>query len=597
MIIDAKSKTISLDIPPEDYKIIYYFEPRDYEIQSKVLSSLNSLLTFTIDSDNCFKTSIIDFFDFREILKTAEYKIELNLTKSAMDVCKKFIEKVNNIKQIKEGKWNDKVITTLKNEPYFDQKSAIAFLTAIKTGSNFSSVGIGKTISALGAFNILKDANMVSKCLVFSLNENKHPTWFVEVCKHTNYKCKIIGNGTVNVLKDIEEFDKEDILVIHYDALINNEVVEALMAKHFDFWVVDECHTIANMKAKRTKAIHALYKNAKPQYLALMSGTPINDDPLLSYFILKLIQPNLLPSKGKFDSYFCKMFLVTLPSGRKFNKINGYKNLDKLKKLMDLYTFRKTQKDVKGFPKLILCDKEIELESDQRMLYNRIVDETYQEIASSPDKVMNLNVILVKLLRLRQFLSSPTIFGEKNVSNAKLNFLDVFLEEVMQEKDQKIVVWTSFTPTLNLLHERYKKYGTLKYMGVNKELSREDRNDNIEKFKTDKNSRMLVGQASLATGISLSNCNLLVMFDTLFIRRQFIQCLGRITRRDSVSDVARVFTFKCKDTIDQWLEGLIGNKNTLIDQILDYDFEANTQEESTAVDKKNILDFLKGEKK
>jgi hypothetical protein len=62
MIIDAKSKTISLDIPPEDYKIIYYFEPSDFGIQSHVLNSLNSLLTFEIDSDNCFKTSIIDFF-------------------------------------------------------------------------------------------------------------------------------------------------------------------------------------------------------------------------------------------------------------------------------------------------------------------------------------------------------------------------------------------------------------------------------------------------------------------------------------------------------------------------------------------------------
>lgn len=599
MIVDVKSDIISLDIPPEDYQVIYQIE--DNEDRNKLFLFLNSLLTFKISKIGEFSSSIFDFFILRDHLKPLTTPITLNLTSKALDVCKRFLLQLQECDEIKAGKWNDRIKSTLKNQPYEDQKSAAAFLLARKRAGNFSSVGIGKTITSLTAFNILKNEHKIVNGLVFVFNENKD-TWRDELELHTNYKFTIVGNGSAKVLEDIENFN-EDLLVVHYDCLLNEDIRFALIQKNFDFWIVDEAHTLRNAdKKKKNKETHQfenvsqragyvyeLQEAMNPTYVFPMTGTPVAERPLDSYGILKLLKPNLIPSRAKFEEHFCNFIKIKPHAKARFkinilNKKNPYKNLDQLKKYFDMISYRQTHSEVRGFPETIYAPRYLEMGEEQRKLYERIKAETFKEIAKVPEKALNLNHVFVKTLRLRQMLSHPSILGENKVGSIKFDALELLLEEILSESESKVIIFSPHRDTLELIFQKYKdNYGCGIFAGISPELPSEERSEHVYNFLNNPFNRVLAANSKIGAGSNWQISRTIIYFD-LSIRLEFIQACGRIQRRVATGP-SIIIPFIVKNSIDELIYKQIKDKQGYVDQIIISD--------EPIINKDEILEALK----
>lgn len=568
MIVDVVTNKISLKVLPEEYYLIYTLEPHEIPYKDNLIVLFNSLLTFELKVNCRFQTSILDFFILRDILKNKNFNIELKLTEQCFEICSQYLTERKEIEDIKDGLFSQDITTNLKNKPYEDQIYAIKFMLKRQKALNACSVGIGKTLTALACFDILKTQNKVYNGLIYCLNENKL-TWKNEIIKHTDYTYRIVGNGTKIVLDDIEKF-KEDFLVIHYDAIINQEVKEALMHKKFNFAIYDEAHIFRNLTTKRSEAVFDIIESTDPKYRFALTGTPVAQCPLEAYSIVKLIRPTILPSHSRFKKHFCKEILIKpKKSRRKIPIIVDYYNLDQLKYMVDLYTFRKTQDDVKGFPPTVCSIKELEMEADQKELYEHIRAETFEAIASMPEKALNLDHILTKILRLRQVLSHPAILGEYKTSSIKFTYLDQLLEEILTDQNQKVVIWSCFKDTLNLLEQKYKKqYGALLFTG---DVTNEQRDIHVTKFTNEKKSRMLCGITSLGTGGNFQAARTAIYIDEPLKILELRQSRGRITRRDAVG-TSHLVSLICKDTVDdRFVRKLIARKEAIIDQVIDPD--------------------------
>lgn len=593
MLVDAQTNTISLNISPEDYKFIYKLEADEPE-RDELLILLSGRLSCVVNRDS-FSTSIFDFFTLKSLIEKSTLKFNIQLTQKCLEVCKDYLKQLKEVRLLKEGVYNERVKTTLNTPPYEDQKSAAAFLLARGKAGNFSSVGIGKTLAALCCFNILKDSYKISNGVVFCLNENKL-TWYDQLTQHTNYKFIIAGNGTNRVLHDLDSFDQHDLLVIHYDALLNESVKAALIEKRFDFWIVDEAHVLRNVgKTKRANVIFELNEATKPHYVYPLSGTPVAESPANAYALLKLIRPHLIPSKNRFLHHFCNFISIRVKGTRRkieiVNPKKPYKNLDELQNLLELYSFRKTQDDVRGFPPTVLSIKSLQMEPDQNTLYKRILNETIIDIAKVPDKMLHLDNILAKTTRLRQCTVSPAILGESNVSSIKLKALDEILEEILDDSKAKVVVWSTFRAVLETLVARYVQYGARLFAGINNLLTQEERDLNVREFLTFGGScRILLATTSCGTGGNWGIARHSIYLDEPLKNIELIQSRGRITRRDAVG-TSNIIVLKAVNSIDEWVRKKITQKEDYSRQLVCVDQQIVVKEDGV-ISKEELLDCL-----
>lgn len=596
MIIDCKSDTISLNPNPEEYTITYKLESYEHPVRDAIIGFLyKNLLTFSIDTKDVYKSSIMDFFILREFFKD-KINFKLNITDNFLPIAQKFLEHRFNILDIKEGKWNDKVKTNLRTSPYEDQKSAIAFFLARRKGINCSSVGVGKTFSALGTFNSLKNSKQISQGVIFCLNENKL-TWYNEILKHTEYKYKVVRNGSESVCNDIESFDG-DLIVLHYDCIINEDVKAAIIDAGFDFWVMDEAHVLRNNDKRvckkvynqNTKKMERRYEDAcqrantlfdlqeaiKPAYVLLLTGTPIPEDPIQAYPMIKMLQPTWVPVRTRFEEHFCN-FIQIKPKGSSpfsskkikiLNKKNKYKNLDQLKFILDTLCFRRTQDQCKDFPPTTLNVKEFDLDPAHQKYYNAIENKEMERLKGK--KFDKLSVAFVETLRLRQCLSDPALLDEK-VASTKFRVLKQVTQEILSDPKNKIVIFSCFRPTLEKLVKEYAEYGAVLFAGINKDLTQEQRDANITRFLNDPSCRILFANSSLGAGGNWGQvARYGIFFDLPEARLDWKQSFGRITRRDA-KGTSTIIVFLTTTQAEKKLWNALNIKNDVIDSILGED--------------------------
>lgn len=590
MQIDVNDNSKLLVKVPENYTVNYKLEQDDIPHKDTILVLLSGLLTSRILHNGDFQSSIIDFFIFRNKIKNSKFEIQLNLTDGCLEVCKEYLTLMHRIEDIKAGAFNSEIITTIKSQPYEDQKAHIRFFLENKIALNCSSVGIGKTLSALATYNILKDSSKVLGGLILCLNQNKRD-WCREIQKHTDYTFKVVGNGTNQVVDDIFSHNCEDFLIVHYDCIIKEVVKAALIEKKFDFWISDEAHVLRGLDSQRSKAVFEMFNAVTPQFLYFLTGTPVSNSPMNAFSMLKFFNSSLIPNKTRFESHFCNMITIK-PKGsfKRFkilNKKNPYKHLDELSFMMNRFSVRTTHADVKDFPPTVYSFREVEMEPEQRKLYNAIRDETFQAIAAMPEKSINLHLAMVKTIRLRQALSNPSVLGEYKVDSIKFKCVNELLEEILDDDPtQKVVLFSCLRPTLELLTQKYRdKYGAVLFAGIGDGLTIEGRDEGMESFLTNPDTRVLVANTQLGVGGNWGHvARTGIIVDLPIVPIDFEQSVGRITRRGA-QGTSNIIIIKGVATVDDVLWNWIHSKKDIANKII--------KGEEMVISKDDFLKMLK----
>ena len=496
----------------------------------------------------------------------------------------------------------------LKTIPYEDQITGISYLYSNWRAGLFDSMGAGKSLMGLGTIVALQQE--VRKTLVIC-PKSVMMGFAREIEKHTHLKCASIPPGRVAALSFLQE-NKDgdwDILLVHPENLIRSAkkskkrsnstevyggVTKLLKTIKFDMIIVDEWHQYKNLSAKRTKCVLSILgevrnRNEQLCRVVLMTGTPISESPVNSYVTLKVLGHDFLPHSTRFENYFTLKKSIQVPDRRKHSrkgskmeiqKVVGYKNLQELKDRIERYSIRRTKDDLQGFPDKVLITRDVTLSGGQKALYKTVCGELRDSLPRS--SAINLAEFFsgnAKEIRLRQLMNHPAFLDEE-CESAKYAEVDIILDELFADPEQKVVIWTEYRKAIDLIYDRWNsQYGVVKIYGgveINDKLA--------NSFENEEKPRIAACiPAKAGTGVDfLARARTAIYIDRPYSFTLYNQSLDRIHRRVKTSgklskldrirsQPATLIFLDIPNSIDEAVRDKLSGKQDIADAIMTSD--------------------------
>lgn len=435
--------------------------------------------------------------------------------------------------------------------PLFDfQKIGVTFLKTIPNVLLADSMGTGKSIQAIAATEGQdKILIIVPKSLLYN--------WKEEISKWLPNSKIFIVDGTkqerLNIYNQIKAEKEKFYLLIGYEtARVDIEILLALL-ENLDTIILDEATKISN---PRTKLYKALSKIQAKKKIAL-TGTPIQNSPLDIYGILSILSPNYLGNYWQFTEAYC----IREP---RFHRIVGYKNLTELGNRINRFMLRRTKEEVlKDLPPKIYQDVVFQLSVDEQKRYDAIRCLIAEEVAKLLINPRTMNLIPVRMIRLRQLADHPSLITGKDEYSSKFEVLKDILEPIIAS--EKVVIFSEFAQMCLLLKEKLKIYNPAIIIG---ELNSEERQKELEKFKDDLTCRILVSSSAGAYGLNLQTISsYLIHYDFCWSISKLLQREDRIHRIGTPKPV-NIISLIGKGTLDEYVSKVLHKKQKMSVDIL-----------------------------
>ena len=471
---------------------------------------------------------------------------------------------VTLMKDSKEATIKEPTLHSFKTKPFQYQEEGIKYGLTHNQWLLLDAPGLGKTLQMLYLALELKRAGKIEHCLIVCGVNTLKFNWKKEIEKHTDESCYILGQkiskngkfsiGSVNDrLQDLKRKIDEFFVVTNIETLRELDIVKAINkgVNKFDLIVVDEVHKCANPTSQQGKNF---LKLTAAKYKVALTGTLLLNSPLDAYVPLKWIGKERC-SYSNFKYYYCNY------TGFFNNEFIGYRNLDTLKTQLAECSLRRT-KDLLDLPEKTIIPEIIEMNQTQSAFYSNI----REGIVNQVDKVdMSTTSILSLVSRLRQATECPSYLTSEGIKSEKvLRAID--LVEQIVSNNEKVVVFSTFKETLNVLMQELKQYNPLLCTGDVKDAVI---NDSITMFQNDDTHMVMLATTSkMGTGVTLNRASHAIFISNPWTAAECQQCEDRIHRIGSKHPVF-IYYLICNNTIDQRVDELVHYKGAISDYIID----------------------------
>lgn len=357
------------------------------------------------------------------------------------------------------------------------------------------------------------------------------------------------------------------VLIISYETLRRN--VDRLAGTEVGLLLADEGHRLKNGDSLTFTALNAL----RCERRVILSGTPIQND-LLEYFsLLNFANPGYLGTRNEFRRNYENIILRGRDALATDDEIKkGDMKLNELSGFVSKFIIRRTNDILsKYLPIKYEYVVYVGLTDFQRSVYEHFIssEENRSIVKSQPLKAIDT---LKKLCTHPDLLLLPDeISGSRNLIpddyenleqggrgreiqtwfGSKFAILERFLHKIRNETNDKIVVISNYTRTLDLIERmcRYKRFGSLRLDGT---MSINKRQKIVDKFNDPEGPEFIFLLSSKAggCGINLIGANRLVLMDPDWNPAADQQALARVWRDGQKKDCF-IYRFICTGTIEE----------------------------------------------
>lgn len=440
-----------------------------------------------------------------------------------------------------------------KTEPLRHQIEAIEFMKGKRNIPLFDEQGLGKSKIVIDTLcNDLKE-NIIDSALIVCKKTLLH-TWEKEISKHSYLQSTILLGTKRQRGRSFMHFNH--FYLVNYESLISElgRIKMFLGLRKFAI-ILDESQKIKNPNSKISRSVLQLRDLAVKRII--ITGTPVANRPedlWAQFYFLdsgKTLGDNFTEFKNKFK--------VDLKGEQNLGRFEC--TLSLLRKKIENVSIRRT-KDVLELPGKVYKDEYIELSGIQKDMYDKAKNELFLEIQSIDGKIIQEKIenYLVKLLRLTQIASNPALIDSsyKEIST-KILKLDGILKSII-EKNEKVIVWTSFRKNIRCLRRRYGGYGALMLFG---EMLIDERDKVVEKFLNRPENKVLIANPSVAKeGLTLTSANNVVYLDRSFKLDDYLQSQDRI-HRIGQEKKCNIIKLIAKNTIDEYTDEILEKKHLI----------------------------------
>ena len=307
----------------------------------------------------------------------------------------------------------------------------------------YMEMGLGKTLTALTEFKVLRMCGTVEKLVVICPNSFKGG-WASEIEKHgTGLRYWVYESG-----KACPWFgDNFDVFIINYEAVRTQNGSNALVAftrtvgrEYSCYLVLDESIKLKNRNSKQTQAIIGkLYKGKQRggilslfAFVRLLSGKPMTQGPHDLWAQLTAIDQMSMSFYG-FQARFCRL------GGWQDRQVIGVLNEDELQERLAKVSFQAKKRDwLMGLPPKAYSIRRYELAGALLRHYEEMREDFLTYLRG---EVVSVQIAVTKYEKLAQIMCGFIIKEDGEVEelvepehNPRLTLLQEILEEEVSGK-------------------------------------------------------------------------------------------------------------------------------------------------------------------
>ncbi|KAJ9497813.1 helicase [Exophiala xenobiotica] len=379
------------------------------------------------------------------------------------------------------------------------------------------------------------------------------------------------------------------VMIIGYERL--RSVADDLGQGHpIDIVICDEGHRLKTMKNKSAQAIESL--NTKRRII--LSGTPIQNDLSEFYAMANFVNDGCLGSQKGFIRDFEKPIMKSRqPDASEDDLERGREASDELARITSPFILRRTADILADFlpPKteFVLFCKPTQA---QAKIYRSVLQSPmFHNALRSNETAFQLITILKKLCNSPALMdpkygnddatpsSSLTVLNDmlpsgisklyQNHLSCKIRLLDQLLQQIRHSTDEKVVVISNYTSTLNLI-EQLLKSSDLPSLRLDGSVAASKRQSLVDQFNRTKSSQVfafLLSAKAGGVGLNLIGASRLILFDVDWNPATDDQAVARIHRQGQKRH-CKIYRFLIKGGLEEkiWQRQVV--KRALADSIM-----------------------------
>ncbi len=439
--------------------------------------------------------------------------------------------------------------------PY--QKEGMLHLAFCQRALLADDMGLGKTVQALAACQLLAKIENV-KCALVVCPASLKAEWEEQILGATELSHRIVFGKRHHRLEHYasDEFFK----IANYEQiLVDIDDINGIVKP--DIVILDEAQRIKNWRTKTASAI----KRIQSRFAFVLTGTPLENRIDEIYSIVQFLDPKLLGPLFKFNREYYRLDDRGRPE--------GYKNLNKLGARVKSVMLRRRKEDVeKDLPDRTVNNYFLTMTEEQQLRYSdyeRWVRIYLQKARSRPLKEDEFKRMQMGLACMRMICDTPYILDSEVKDSPKLEELERLLEDMLEDKDNKVIIFSEWVRMLELIRERLDDLG-LGYAWHTGSVPQDKRRLEVNRFKQDPDCRLFLSTESGGAGLNLQVANAVVNVDLPWNPAKLEQRIARAWRKHQKRAVT-VVNLVAENTIEHRMLNLLDHKKAIAEAVLDDD--------------------------
>jgi SNF2 family DNA or RNA helicase len=398
----------------------------------------------------------------------------------------------------------------------------------------------------------MMNKGLIKRVLVICPLSIMYSAWQADIFKTAMHRTVAVAHGDSNKRKKVISGEYE-FVIINFDGVATVE--EEISKAGFDLIVIDEANAYKTVSTKRWKTLAKLV--TPKTRLWMMTGTPASQSPLDAFGLAKLVNPAGVPRffgawRDKVMHQASRFKWVPKPTSKN----------DVFSALQPAIRFEKA--DCLDLPDLVYQTRDVELTPQVIHYYKVLKNQMLITAAGEQISAVNAAAMLSKLLQI----SGGAMYTDtKEVVEFDVSPRLNTLMEVLDETQQKVIVFVPYTHTIELVSKFLNKQGVVNEV-INGAVPARERSEIINRFQTQTNPRVLIIQPQAAShGVTLTAADTVVFWSPVMSVETYLQCIARIDRvgQKNSMTVVHLQGSEAERRIYKMLQGKVNMHESLVE--------------------------------
>ena len=404
-------------------------------------------------------------------------------------------------------------------DPFAAQIETADFLSMNNRCFVLNSMGTGKTVSSLWAYDYMLSRKQVNKVLIICPLSTMERTWADEVFKTFPHLDATVIYGTRQ--RRLKLLNQEShIYIINIDGI--KTIKEALAKRDdIDLIIVDEVAMFRNASTARWKELNDILNKQTQRRVWALTGMPTPNSPLDAWAQVKVVTPN----NTQLPKYFGKARDVLMRQLTQFKWVPRDNANDTIKEWMQP-AIRFSLDDCTDLPEQIHISRDAQMSEEQKKAYVEMLSSLKTEYEGGELLAVNEAVKANKLVQI----ACGVAYGKEGetVVLPSADRINV-LKEIIEESEGKVIV---FVPLTGVLEELAFELGQQwEVATVHGGTSKTQRDDIFHDFQTKKTPHVLIANpATMSHGLTLTAATTIIWYAPVHSNDIYEQACARVRR-------------------------------------------------------------------